>query len=233
MSHTSSGHGADDHGGLSQPSAEALKLGYEPDGYHTATVISVPVLVIVFFVLAFTATTLLFGYFTRNANKGVETHPLAVDRNKADLNDRLRRIGNGSEVDQPRLEPLRTRSGNARAITRPEDNDGSNPPYMHPEDNRADATRTPELFRLAWEGKDKKVAVVPLSDVMTAKLPKLFPVQAHGTKPPSSEHLPTASNSGRGAEHAEAVMPKLPSGPQAPVPPEKKPEEKKSPEGKK
>jgi hypothetical protein len=94
-------------------------------------------------------------------------------------------------------------------------------------------------------GKDKKVAHVPLNDVLNAKLPKLFPVQKEGTKPLSSAHVPTASNAGRGADHAIAEMPKLPALPvppaheEAPAPKkdnEKDPQPKKDPqppEGKK
>ncbi|MCE9564662.1 MAG: hypothetical protein K8U57_21730 [Planctomycetes bacterium] len=218
MSHTNppaSGPGAaDDHGGMGQPSAEALRLGYEPDGYHTASVISVPVLVIVFFVLAFGTTTVLFYFFSKSVAEPT-THPMAAERNGAPLNERMKRIGTGSEVDQPRLEPLRTRTGDNRAITRPEDPNGENPPYMHPEDNRADLARFPELFRLGWADKDHKFAHVPLNDVLAGQVPNLFPVQKAGSRPLTSQHLPTAANAGRGAEHSEAELPKLPAVPEA------------------
>jgi len=193
-----------------KPSAEALRLGYEPDGYHALSVVSVPVLVIVFFLLAFGTTTVIFYFVNKTMSSDPSAHPMAAERNAAPLNDRLKRIGNGSETDQPRLEPLRTRSGNSRAITRPEDPNGENPPYMYPEDNRADPARTPELFRIGWADKDHHFAHVPLNDVMAGQVANLFPVQKNGSKPLSSSHRPTAANAGQGAEHSQAEMPKLP-----------------------
>jgi len=187
-----------------------MKRGYEPDGYHTPSVLSVPVLVVVFFVLAFATTTVLFAFFSKSVIDP-NAHPMASDRNNVELNERLKRINHGAEVDQPRLEPLRTRTGNNRAITRPEEANGENPPYLYPEDNRADAARTPELFRAGWGDKEKKFAHVPLSSVLTGEVPALFPVQAHGSKPLTSSHLPTAANAGRGAEHSTAEPPALPA----------------------
>jgi len=205
----------DDHGGMGQPSAEALKLGYEPDGYHAASVISVPILVIVFFVLAFGTTTALFAYFSKT-RLDPNDHPMARERNDASLNDRMKRIGQGAEVNEPRLEAFRTRSGDNRAMPRPEDPSGNNPPYMHPEDNQADPTRTPELFRTGWGDKDKKFAHVPLNDILGGQVPGLFPVQAHPSRPLTTQHLPTAANAGRGAEHSMAVPPKLEEAPKLP-----------------
>ena len=77
--------GADDHGGIGPPSAEATRLKYEPDRYDATSVISVPILVIVFFVLAFGTTTVLFWYFTRQNKAGGKsifipnTHPWLMD----------------------------------------------------------------------------------------------------------------------------------------------------------
>lgn len=229
-----------DGGGLGKPSDEAMRLGYEPDGYDPTSVISVPLLVILFFVLAFAATTILFGYFAPNPGDP-NAHPMAKARNEASLDERLARINRGGEVDQPRLEPLRVRTGDSRAITRPETKEG-NPPYMHPEQNRANRELTPELYRAGWTGKDKQSARIPIDDILDGKVKNLFPVQKSGTNPTSSVHLPTAANAGRGAEHSLAEMPKAPAAPdapkavEAPKPPEKKPEGKppeapKAPDG--
>ncbi|WP_439628119.1 hypothetical protein [Gemmata sp.] len=215
----------DDHDGFARPSAESLRLGYEPDGYHTGSVVSVPVLVVVFFVLAFGSTTALFMYFSKAPNDPA-AHPMARERNQVELGDRLKRIGRGAEVDQPRLEPLVVRTGNSRAITRPTDPNGNNPPYVYPEDSRADADRTPELFRTGWADGGRTVAQVPLAAVLDGAAPKLFPFQDHGSRPTASTHLPTASNAGRGAEHAEAVMPRVHQVP-ATAPEAKKDEPKK------
>jgi hypothetical protein len=220
----------DDSHGFGKPDAETVKRGYEIDRYDTTSVLSVPVLVIFFFVLAFVTTTILFGYFTRSVNFP-DAHPQAVERNQASTNERIARINRGSkDVDQPRLEPLRQRGPNSRAITSPEV--GSNPPYLHPEDVRAEPGRTPELF-----GKAK----VPIDKIIAAADKNLFPVQKEQSGPLPSTNVPTASNAGRGADHAVVVEPKLPVLPEAPkndVPPPKakdnqppKPTEKQPPKG--
>ena len=43
----------DDHNGAGPPTDAVIKRGYEEDGYDNKSVIGVPILVIVFFVLAF------------------------------------------------------------------------------------------------------------------------------------------------------------------------------------
>jgi len=205
---------------MGPPNPAAVKLGYEPDGYDTTSVMSVPVLVIVFFVLAFGTTTILFAYLTRSQDYS-GAHPQAAERNKAPLSERIGRINRGTgEVDQPRLEPLRIRDdrgADPRAITRPETKTG-NPPYLHPEDSRAEPGRTDELFAKA-RGKS-------LDKVISEASPKDFPVQKQGTKPTPSWHLVSAMNAGRGADHATAEPPPLPN------PPEPKKEEPKKDEKK-
>lgn len=207
----------DDHGGIGPPSAEAVRLGYEPDRYDTKSVVSVPILVILFFVLAFGTTTVVFMLMSK-PGADPSANPLAVERNQANINERLTRTNRGShDVDQPRLEPLRARKGDPRAITSSQELDG-NPPYLHPEDNRADAARTPELFRMGWVDPAKKdtarvaiSAVMDAPDKVTIAAGKpLFPTSKNGTRPPASDHTPSAANAGRGAENATSTPPKLP-----------------------
>lgn len=198
---------ADDHGGIGPPSQEVIARGYEADTYETGTVLSVPLLVILFFVLAFGTVTVIFS-FIAYPKGGVKpnAHPGAVDRNKAPLNDRLNRIGRGKEVDQPRLEPLKLRSGDARAITRPElPVAEGNSPELHPEDLIPTKERFPELY--SAEGKYGLDKTMGLSN---EGLLQLFPVQKPGTKPASSQHVPTSSNAGRGAEESSVVLPAAP-----------------------
>jgi hypothetical protein len=196
---------ADDSHGFGKPDAETVKRGYEIDRYDTTSVLSVPVLVVVFFVLAFFTTTILFWYFT-NSVSFPNAHPQAVERNQVALNERLARINRGSkDVDQPRLEPLRQRGPNERAIPSPEV--GQNPPYLHPEDIRAEPGRTPELF-----GRAK----TPIDKIIAAADKNLFPVQKEKSGPLPSTNVSTEANAGRGAGHAIAVMPELPVLPEKP-----------------
>jgi hypothetical protein len=210
---------ADDHGGMSMPPAEVIARGYESDTYENATVLSVPLLVMLFFVLAFGTVTAIF-YFIAYPKGDPRAHPGAAERNKAPLNERLNRIQRGHEVDQPRLEPLRLREGDARAITRPElPVAAGNSPELHPEDLIPTKERFPDLYA-GGGGKSGLDKTMALSD---DALKDLFRVQAHGTAPPNSQHVPSPANAGRGASESPAVAPgvpkvDLPAPPPAPAP---------------
>ena len=197
---------ADDHGPSGPPPADVIARGYETDGYDNKSVLSVPLLVLLFFVLAFGTVSVIF-YFIAYPKGDPAAHPAAAERNKAPLNERMARLGRGKEVDQPRLEPLKLRSGDARAIPRPElpVADG-NSPELHPEDLRPTKERFPALFA-GGPGKQGLEVTMALSD---DKLKGLFPVQAAGAKPTDSRHLPTAANAGRGAEGSKAEVPGAP-----------------------
>lgn len=211
---------ADDHGGIGPPKVEAVKQGYESDGYDTTSVVSVPVLVVVFFVLAFVTTSILFAYFTRSQDYS-GAHHMAKERNKAPLADRIARINRATgEVDQPRLEPLRVREGDARVVTRPEV-ESQNPPYLHPEDVRPDPVRTPELYA--------KAPNEPLSEIIAKPNQALFPVQTAASLPLSSSNVPSGANAGRGAEQSSATPPVLPKVPEIKKDDKKDPQKDKEP----
>lgn len=191
-----SGH--DEHEGpvLAQPDPEVIARGHEADGYDPTSVWSVPLLVVLFFVLAFVTTTILF-YYLAPQPASPDTHPLAAERNKAPLEERLARITRGGEVDQPRLEPLRIRTGDARAITRPEAPVG-NSPEIHPEDLRPSPTTTPDLYRRGWLDPNKTAARVTIDEAMRLCLERnLLPVRKDAMLPPRSTQLPTSANAGR------------------------------------
>lgn len=230
MSSTNHGH---DGPALGGPDQDTVKRGYEADTYDAKSVLSVPFLVVLFFVLAFGTVTLLFRWLAYPAADS-RAHPGAVARNKGTTGERMARIGRGKEVDQPRLEPLRVRTGDgdaARAITRPEAAEG-NSPELHPEDLIPTKDRYPELYKsdASKYGLDRTLG---LSD---AALEKLFPVSKTGTKPGSSLTAVTGANAGRGVPPA---LPKTEAQPLPPVPPVPDPKPKeptpvppKPPEGK-
>ncbi len=209
----------DDHAPSGPPPAEVIARGYEADGYDTKSVLSVPLLVVVFFVLAFGTVTVIFSFISPTS-PDPKAHPGAVARNKEPLDKRLERIHRGSkDVDQPRLEPLTVRRGGdqARATNEPLLAEG-NSPQLHPEDLNPTKDRFPELYAAGQNryGLDKTMA---LGD---EALKSLFPVQAGGAKPADSQHVPTASNAGRGAEGSVVAVPPLPKIPAptpAPAPP--------------
>src|SRR5262245_45069710 len=82
------------------PSAAVIARGYEEDGYDPKSVISVPILVIGFFVLAFTSVTILFAYF-RHAPANPMANPQTVEDNSRELMERI-----NSTPKRGRPEPL-------------------------------------------------------------------------------------------------------------------------------
>jgi hypothetical protein len=201
----------DDHGAMGAPSPATVARGYEEDVYDSRTVLSVPILVILFFVLAFGTVTILFG-FIAYPKGSAGAHPEAAERNKRPLNERLmdndRGLGSAKTGDgQPRLEPLRLRSGPARAITRPELPAG-NSPEIHPEDIRPSKERFPAMYGEGGSG----VGIGQVMGLDQAALKSLFPVQKGATTLPASEHVPTLANAGRGASESKVILPPLPKG---------------------
>ena len=214
---------ADDHAPMGPPAAEVIARGYEADVYDAKSVLSVPLLVLLFFVLAFGTVTIIFSFIAYPKN-GVnpKAHPAAAERNKAPLNERLDRTHRGSkDVDQPRLEPLKLRSGDARAIPRPELSVAEgNSPELHPEDLIPTKERFPALY-VTGDGKYGLDKTMSLDD---EALQALFPVQKAGTQPANSRHVPTAANAGRGADESLVVIPgtpKIPVPAPTPAPPPK------------
>jgi hypothetical protein len=200
---------ADDHAPMGPPSAEVIARGYEADAYDAKSVLSVPLLVLLFFVLAFGTVTIIFSFIAYpKGGVNPKAHPAAAEQNKAPLNERLNRIGRGHEVDQPRLEPLKLRSGDARAIPRPELSVAEgNSPELHPEDLIPTKERFPSLYATG-DGKYGLDKTMSLDDKALALL---FPVQKTGTKPANSQHVPTAANAGRGADESLVVIPGTPN----------------------
>ena len=175
------------------PSAEVIARGYEQDRYDPKSVISVPILVIGFFVLAFTSVTIIFAYF-RHPLPNPDANPQTVEDNSRPLDKRIAASPRGRPEPQQILDE---RGGSAFAITRPPAKEG-NPPLLHPEDIRPSPENTPALFQTGWviEGK---VARIPLPDAMAAALKdKKLQARANPVPPPDSASVPSAFNAGRG-----------------------------------
>jgi hypothetical protein len=222
---------ADEHGTSGPPAAEVVARGYEADVYDPRSVMSVPLMVILFFVLAFGTVTTVF-YFIAPSPTDPRTHPQAAERNKAPLNERLDRIHRGGEVDQARLEPLKLRSGDPRAISQPSLPTG-NSPELHPEDLRPTKDRYPGLYSTGWADPGKAVGRIGIDKAMSLNddaIKKLFPSK-NGPRPIDSQHVPTAANAGRGASESRVTLPAVPEEKKE----DKKPDDKKDgkPEDKK
>jgi hypothetical protein len=205
MNTTDQAPAADDHGGSGAPADAVIKRGYEEDGYDAKSVMSVPILVIGFFVLAFGTVTIMFAYF-RESPVDPMANPLAVEDNSRDLNARI-----ASTPERGRPEPLKmreTRYGDPRAITQPALAKG-NPPEYHPEDIRPSPKNTPTLYETKWvvEGKFAQVTLDE-AKAMALKLPNLLKARKDAERPRASYELPTPANAGRVPVFGEPEKPK-------------------------
>jgi hypothetical protein len=176
------------------PPADVIARGYEEDTYDPKSVISVPILVIGFFVLAFTSVTILFAYF-RHAPANPMANPQTVEDNSKSLDERI-----AATPARGRPEPLQMldqKGGSAFSITRTPLAEG-NPPLLHPEDIRPSRENTPTLFESGWVVPGK-VARVPLSEAKAEALKgSLLKARDNPVMPPDSSLIPTAANAGRG-----------------------------------
>lgn len=185
---------------------QAIRRGHEVDSYDTRSVLSVPALVLFFFVLAFTVVTIVFSFISKS-EVDPSANPWAVKQNEAPLNDRLSDIHLGGAVNQPRLEPLVTRQGWQQSITSMPTPHG-NSPEIHPEDVVPSEKNTPELFEKGATA-DKQFVRIPLEEAMKMAESgnKLFPVRKGATEPLKTPHLPSESNAGRGFGPSEVRTP--------------------------
>ena len=82
---------ADDHDMSGPPPAETIARGHEIDKYDTTSVLSVPLLVVLFFVLAFGTVSIVF-YFIAPSPSDPNVNPQARDWNKEEINERRAQV---------------------------------------------------------------------------------------------------------------------------------------------
>ena len=215
--------------------------------FKVGPILSIPLAVVVTFVIAFAvATAVFFFVFKPEAERAEDrfAHPEGKARNTAPLNQRLARTDRagadsnlpGREVDQPRLEVLRIKEADGQTTTRPDLPKG-NSPELHPEDVSFD--RYPGLQQGGWvKGQEGKVARLPIGEAIKVagtdkKLnEQLFPVRKDPSKPVPWADRAQESNAGRSEPPpAPKVEAKKDAG-AAPKAPDPKPADKKD-EGKK
>ncbi|HSQ56156.1 MAG TPA: hypothetical protein VLM40_10485 [Gemmata sp.] len=196
---------SDNHGTPGSPTDAVIRRGYEEDEYDTRSVLSVPILVIVFFVLAFTSVTILFSFF-RHTPDDPMANPQIVEDNSRPLPDRI-----ASTPSRGRPEPLfvpRKGGENARAITGRPAATGNSPEY-HPEDIRPSLENTPTLFESGWVVPGK-VATVPLNDAKALALRSGTLKARPGASPPlPSWKVPSGANAGQGFGESVAMPPSV------------------------
>ena len=194
MSTTNPQHGsaplADDHGASGPPAAETIARGHEIDAYDTTSVISVPLLVVLFFVLAFGTVSVIF-YFIFPTQEDPTAHPMAVERSKQGVSERH------ENIPSPRQDNFRELEGHTRSITSRE-RPGVNSVNLHPEDIRANPINTPALYKNGWVDPGKSVARISIDEALALaaqnKDNKILPVSKTPDQLRGSVHVPTAAN---------------------------------------
>jgi hypothetical protein len=213
---------ADDHDVSGPPAADTIARGHELDAYDSTSVFSVPLLVVLFFVLAFVTVSVLF-YFLFPSPVDPGAHPKAVAYNKQDVSKRYNVAGT-------KLDNFRDLGGSPFSITSTEQSTG-NSRWIQPDDLRVNPANTPPFYQAGWVEPGKTHARITIDDALELAAADggkaILPVNPAADKEQGRADLPTAANAGR------TPPPKTPAA--APVgkkPEEKKPEEKK-PEEKK
>ena len=207
MSSTNS-HGHDMEPALGTTNPDAIRAGHEPDAFAVKPIMSIPLAVVVTFVIAFSVAAGAFAYFNAPPPKDQFAHPDAVARSEEGTNERLARTERAGleknpkrEVDQPRLEPLQMLEKDGMYFARPPLPRG-NSPEIHVDDIKPD--RVADLHTSGLNA-DKKFAHIPIDEARKLVVErKLLPVNKNGSKPTPSSEQPTAANGGAGIE------PKLP-----------------------
>lgn len=210
------GSRGDDHGGGGGVNPAAIRAGHEPDAFQVRPIFSIPVAVVVTFAIATGVAIAAFVYLMA-PHKDPMANPQAADRNAQPLNDRLGRLGRGTETDQPRLEPLRKLEDHGQTNHQPFTSQpptggvrAGNSPELHAEDLRPERIADPRNPNAAdWTDKDRQFAgkIVDATKTLagsSATRAALFPVRKEQVKPQDTAGMPSYSNGGRGTQPAAA-----------------------------
>jgi hypothetical protein len=199
-------HGAapDEHAGGGGVNPEAIKAGHEPDVFYVKPILSIPLAVVLTFVIAFGIVTAVFAYVMIVPDNPL-THPGAAKENDAPLNDRLGRIDRKGEnanpdvkADNARLEPLKQLEGEGQTITRPPLPQGYNPPELHPEDINP-ALRPGKVPELQKTAGGKLAIDDAMSQATGGKRDAVLPARKGNeqVRPTPSDQKPSGANAGR------------------------------------
>src|SRR4051812_38655477 len=83
------GGAPDDHAGGGGVNPAAVAAGHEPDAFYVKPIMSIPLAVVVTFVIAFTVAAGAFAYLMAPTPPGPFVHPDAVARSSEPLDTRL------------------------------------------------------------------------------------------------------------------------------------------------
>lgn len=198
---------------------DSIKAGHEPDRFRVSSVLYVPLLLVVFVLLAFGTVTLTFNYLTVKPPMDVSANRLAAAESQRNLNERFAAISStdpNARVAQPRLEYLKQTA-----------NDASDPPFarskrpipavgatweLYPEDlrpeNFVDPTlKTKLLVNDGFHTDKKDIAHITIAEAMQTVVAQKKLAVKPGAKPLplTSATKPGLENSGRGTFYDHPV----------------------------
>jgi len=205
----------DESGGGGGVNPDAVRAGHEPDAFAVRPIFSIPAAVVVTFAIASVVAISVFTYLM-TVPKDPLANQQAAAQNEAPLNQRLGRLGRGTETDQPRLEPLRRLEDYDQTKRQPPVTQGpvaggvraGNSPELHAEDLRLTRIADPNDPNAAnWTEKDRQFAAKVIEATKSAGANAqvravLFPVRKDQVKPPDTSRMPSEANAGRGTVSA-------------------------------
>lgn len=207
------GGAPDDHAGGGGVNPAALAAGHEPDAFYVKPILSIPLAVVVTFVIAFGVGTAVFAYVMAVDHSDPLANPQAVRENDQSTNDRIARIDRKGANTNPKLtsdnsrnEAMKVMEGEGKTITRFPQPGAPNPVYLHAEDvNPALRPEKVPALTTAAAGTGTVTIDKAMADAPTKA--GVIPVRKDPVKLGGDAPRPTGANAGRGAS---PKPPKLP-----------------------
>jgi hypothetical protein len=206
----------DDSAGGGGVNAAAIRAGHEPDAFYVKPILSIPLAVVVTFVIAFGVVTVIFA-FVMVSRADPTAHPAIVKENEKPINDQLagidRKGANGNpnvKSDNSRNEANQLLEESGQTITRFPLKNGYNSPVLHAEDVNP-ALRPDKVPGLTTAAPGTGTVTIDkaMADAGGDQKTSLVPVRKDPVKLAGSDPRPTGANAGRG------VSPKPPKFPEA------------------
>lgn len=206
----------DDSGSGGDVSTAAIKAGHEPDVFYVKPILSIPLAVVVAFVVAFGVCAIVFGIVMVSPTDPM-AHPAAVKESELPLNEQMAQVDRVGEnanpyvkVDNSRNEANQLLEDNGQTITRLPLQNGYNSPILHAED--VNPSLRPEKVPALTTAAPGTVTIdKALTEAAGDKKNNVLPVRKDASKPVKSDAKPTGANAGRGPSPRAPKLPEAPA----------------------